>query len=90
MLEDYALATGVAGRWRRVDGKWNLEPGRAFASPRLTPRDRKHLRTTAVRWLTEGAPPGEPYEIIGMSEPSGDAAFVCVVNFNIPSQSIAS
>src|SRR5262249_273929 len=67
MLEDYELAIGVAGRWRRLDGKWKLDRGRAFASPRLTPRDRKHLRATAMRWLAERVLPPGPYKIIGLS-----------------------
>lgn len=80
MLEDYQLAVGVAGRWRRVNEQWKLDRGRAFASPSLKPRDRKLLHAAAKRWLSESVLPEAPYGIIGLSEASGEGVFVCVAN----------
>lgn len=84
MLEDYELAVGVAGRWCRINGRWELDRGRAFASPCLKPKDRKLLRDAAKRWLCETVPPAAPYHIIGLSESSGTAMFVCVADANAP------
>jgi hypothetical protein len=78
MLEDYELVRGIAGRWSRRDGEWHLDPGRAYASPSLTARQRLPLREAAKRFLEEGPHSSSGLQVFKIAESSGESAFVVV------------
>jgi len=80
MLADYQLVTGVAGRWTRSSGVWELGRGQAYASPTLDKKRRGILREKARRWLVDGARPQEAEGVFGSMEASGQNAFVVAVS----------
>jgi hypothetical protein len=78
MLDDYHMATGIAGRWVKK-GKWALERSSACASRGLGRKDREFLRSAARRWLMDGTQPGNGDLVIAVPELSGQSAWVVVV-----------
>jgi len=78
MLEDYELVRGIAGRWSRQHGRWELNRGSTYATPLLTEAERKTLRQVTREWLESAAEPATPHCVIGTIESSGDSAFVVV------------
>jgi len=77
LLSDYGLARGVAGRWRRLDQKWRLQPGTAIASSNLSVPERQAFRAQALRYLSGEAP--SPRYAIDLRKQSDESAFVMVV-----------
>ena len=78
MLDDYQLATGVAGRWNLTGGIWALQSGGACASQTLTERQRKVLWAKAKAWLLHRVQPMTNHCVLGSEDVPGRSAFVVV------------
>ncbi len=78
MLQDYMLARGVAARWARRNGRWDLVRGNVYASPSLSREERQFLRGMAKQWIESRYQCGGAYRIFGTFDSSGDSAFVLV------------
>lgn len=78
MLQDYRLARGVAGRWRREEGEWRLMPGAAWASPALRASVRREYHQIARRWLDHGPDSVAALRTTGVVDEERGHAFVLV------------
>jgi hypothetical protein len=78
MLADYALATGIAGRWIHGENGWRLEPGSSTATPSLSDKDKRELRTAAVKYL-QFPQSHRRQRIIAIPETSGVGVFLLVL-----------
>lgn len=78
MLQDYALAFGIAGRWSRRKGSWSLDQGRFYASPGLSTKHRKDLRAVALQSLAGGLEADGALRVSVELEASKESAFVLV------------
>lgn len=79
MLADYALAKGIAGRWKRTEQGWTLEYGSSSASPDLSQRERRKLREAVGKWLDSGTEPPRSMHIASIEEKLGEGIFVLIV-----------
>jgi hypothetical protein len=77
MLTDYELARGIAGRWVHGDNGWSVERGSSAATPSLSDREKKELRTAAVKYL-EFSEKKPQRRIIAIPETSGQGVFLLV------------
>ena len=77
LLSDYGIAQGVAGRWKRHDGNWRLEPGTGVASSNLSISQRQAFRAQALRCLNDETPPAA--YMVDLRMQSDDTAYVMVV-----------
>lgn len=78
MLSDHKLVHGVAARWIRCEGEWQLQKHAIHATTTLSLRERKQLHGFARRWLTEGTQPISDAQISGEVSQSQDSAFIVV------------
>ncbi len=79
MLDDYRLASGIAGRWSRLPSGWSPEPGRQYSSPDIKAEVRRRLRKVARDYLEgELANKAPGASISVLFEANRDAAFVVV------------
>ena len=90
MLEDYALAEGIAGRWTKRNGEWSLDPGRAYASPSIASEMRKELHALAREWLASGTETVGDYRVAGIVEQSGQSAFVVVAQTTVATNRVVN
>jgi hypothetical protein len=79
MLDDYELATGVAGRWEGSAGLWTLQRGSACATSALTSPERKALWEMARAWVCDRAQPAIHHHVFGFDDKTGRSSFVVVV-----------
>jgi hypothetical protein len=77
LLSDYALAQGVAGRWRRDGREWRLEQGTAVASSNLSLSERKTFRAQALKCLNEE--PVSPGYTVDLRMQSDDRAYAMII-----------
>lgn len=78
MLADYALAEGIAGRWKRTEYGWSPEYGSSSASPHLTQNERRRLREAIEKWLHFGIEPEGSTRILSIEEKSGEGIFALI------------
>lgn len=78
MLADYALAKGIAGRWKRTEQGWTPEYGSSSASPDLSQRERRKLREAVGKRLNSGTEPLGSMRIASIEEKSGEGIFVLI------------
>jgi hypothetical protein len=79
ILADYALAKGIAGRWKRTELGWEPEYGSSSASPDIKERDRREMRSIVGKWLNRQIDSPCNLQITCIKETSGEGVFILAV-----------